>query len=117
MKKDYYSSPKSNWITRMLWKAAGADQYILNKATYSDHVKYATLGGIVCSTGFMAAMAGGYAFYVIFSPKVSAISSSVDGALTSTTDIPTVLMSIVFGIIWGLIIFNIDRFIVASTGK
>lgn len=117
MKKDYYSSPKSNWITRMLWKAAGADQYILNKATYSDHVKYATLGGIVCSTGFMAAMAGGYAFYVIFSPKVSAISSNLDGALTSTTDIPTVMMSIVFGIIWGLIIFNIDRFIVASTGK
>ena len=101
----------------MLWKAAGADQYILNKATYSDHVKYATLGGIVCSTGFMAAMAGGYAFYVIFSPKVSAISSSVDGALNSTTDIPTVLLSIIFAIIWGLIIFNIDRFIVASTGK
>jgi hypothetical protein len=117
MDKNYYTSPKSNWITRMLWKAAGADQYILNKATYSDHVKYATLGGIVCSTGFMAAMAGGYAFYVIFSPKVSAISSSVDGALTSTTDIPTVLMSIIFAIIWGLIIFNIDRFIVASTGK
>jgi hypothetical protein len=117
MKKEYYSSPKSNWISRMLWKAAGADQYILNKATYSDHVKYATLGGIVCSTGFMAAMAGGYAFYVIFSPKVSAISSSVDGALNSTTDIPTVLMSIIFAIIWGLIIFNIDRFIVASTGK
>ena len=117
MEKNYYTSPKSNWITRMLWKAAGADQYILNKATYSDHVKYATLGGIVCSTGFMAAMAGGYAFYVIFSPKVSAISSSVDGALNSTTDIPTVLLSIIFEIIWGLIIFNIDRFIVASTGK
>ena len=117
MEKNYYTSPKSNWITRMLWKAAGADQYILNKATYSDHVKYATLGGIVCSTGFMAAMAGGYAFYVIFSPKVSAISSSVDGTLNSTTDIPTVLMSIIFAIIWGLIIFNIDRFIVASTGK
>lgn len=117
MEKNYYTSPKSNWITRMLWKAAGADQYILNKATYSDHVKYATLGGIVCSTGFMAAMAGGYAFYVIFSPKVSAISSSVDGALNSTTDIPTVLLSIIFAIIWGLIIFNIDRFIVASTGK
>ena len=34
MKKDYYSSPKSDWITRMLWRAAGADEYILNKATY-----------------------------------------------------------------------------------
>ena len=33
MEKNYYTSPKSNWITRMLWKAAGADQYILNKAT------------------------------------------------------------------------------------
>jgi hypothetical protein len=29
----------------------------------------------------------------------------------------TTLLSIVFGIIWGLIIFNIDRFIVTSTGK
>lgn len=117
MKREYYTTPKPNWITKILWKAAGADEYILKRSTYSDHVKYATLGGIVCTTGLMAAMAGGYAFYVIFSPKDSAIKSNIDGVLVNTTDIQTSILSIVFGLIWGLIIFNIDRFIVASTGK
>ena len=57
MKRDFYTSPKPNFITRILWKAAGADDYILKRSTYSDHVKYSTLGGIVCATGFMAALA------------------------------------------------------------
>lgn len=109
MKRDYYESPKAGYIMRSLWKAAGSDKYTLNKGTYSDQVKYASLGGIVVSTGFMAALAGGYAFYTIFEPK---------GVATETgTDIATALKSVVFGIIWGLIIFNIDRFIVAATGK
>jgi len=68
------------------------------------------LGGIVFATGAMAGLAGGYAFYTIFSPKE-------DTAIQDTVHIPTVLLSIVFGIIWGLMIFNIDRFIVTSTGK
>ena len=92
-----------------LWKAAGSDGYILKKCTYSDQVKYACLGGIVVATGFMAALAGGYAIYTIFEPKGSALEAGVH---TSTA-----LMSCVFGVIWGLIIFNIDRFIVAATGK
>ncbi|NVN18025.1 DUF4407 domain-containing protein [Muricauda sp. HICW] len=92
-----------------LWKAAGSDGYILKKSTYSDQVKYACLGGIVVATGFMAAMAGGYAIYTIFEPKGSAL----DGGVHTSTAI----MSCIFGVIWGLIIFNIDRFIVAATGK
>jgi TM2 domain-containing membrane protein YozV len=117
MKRDYYTTPKSNWITKTLWKAAGADEYILMRSTYSDHVKYATLGGIVCATGFMAALAGGYAFYIIFKEKAAAITESTSQVVEQSTDIKTALLSILFGIIWGLIIFNIDRFIVASTGK
>ena len=39
------------------------DKYILER-TSTDHVKYACLGGIVLATGFMAAMAGGYAFFI-----------------------------------------------------
>jgi hypothetical protein len=117
MKRDYYTTPKSNWITKTLWKAAGADEYILMRSTYSDHVKYATLGGIVCATGFMAALAGGYAFYIIFKEKAAAITESSSQVVEQSTDIKTALLSILFGIIWGLIIFNIDRFIVASTGK
>ena len=115
MNRDYYKSPKAGRITRALWKAAGADSYILERSTYSDHVKYAALGGIVFATGFMAALAGGYAFYIIFSPKASAIASAA--SIDPPTDVTTALLSILFGCIWGLIIFNIDRFIVASTGK
>ncbi len=113
MKRDFYTTPKSNWLMRILWSCAGADSYILERSTYTDHVKYACLGGIVFATGFMAAMAGGYAFYIIFEPRGEAISTALDGA----THLPTSIMATIFGIIWGLIIFNIDRFIVASTGK
>lgn len=141
MKREYYTTPKSSWVMRALWKAAGADSYILERSTYTDHVKYACLGGIVFATGFMAAMAGGYAFYIIFEPRGEAISSTIDTLQTGVTmvndsianlntsnleteavdpdatHVPTSIMSIIFGTIWGLIIFNIDRFIVASTGK
>jgi hypothetical protein len=113
MKRDFYTTPKSNWLMRALWSCAGADAYILERSTYTDHVKYACLGGIVFATGFMAAMAGGYAFYMIFEPRTEAITTAVDGA----SHLPTSIMATIFGIIWGLIIFNIDRFIVASTGK
>ncbi|MGJ8737822.1 DUF4407 domain-containing protein [Zobellia laminariae] len=109
MKREYYTSPKPGFIMRSLWKAAGSDGYILKRSTYSDQVKYACLGGIVVATGFMAAVAGGYAIYTIFEPKGSAL----DGG----THTPTAIMASMFGIIWGLIIFNIDRFIVAATGK
>ena len=109
MKRDYYITPKAGGIMRFLWKCAGGDRYILERATYSDQIKYMCLGGIVFATGAMAGLAGGYAFYTIFSPKGSAVEDIVD--------FPTVLLSTIFGLIWGLMIFNIDRFIVTSTGK
>lgn len=109
MIRDYYESPTPGKVMQWLWRAAGSDGYILKRSTYSDQVKYACLGGIVVATGFMAAMAGGYAIYTIFEPKGSAL----DGG----THIPTAIMSCIFAVIWGLIIFNIDRFIVAATGK
>ena len=117
MERDFYSSPKPNFITRILWKASGSDEYLLRRCSYSDHVKYSTLGGIVCATGLMAALAGGYAFYVIFRDKAPAISAAAETPLDVGFDPTVTLLSILFGLIWGLIIFNIDRFIVASTGK
>ncbi len=107
--REYYVTPKSNAVMRFLWKAAGGDRYLLERATYSDQIKYMCLGGIVFATGAMAGLAGGYAFYTIFEPRGSAIEY--------TTSWATTLISIAFGIVWGLIIFNIDRFIVTSTGK
>ena len=107
--RDYYTTPKAGAVMRFLWKAAGGDRYILERATYSDQIKYMCLGGIVFATGLMAGLAGGYAFYTIFSPKTSL------GELENSP--PHILISFIFGTLWGLMIFNIDRFIVTSTGK
>jgi len=124
MKNNYYESPKAGKLMRMFWKAAGADQYLLERSTYSDQIKYFCLGGIVLATGVMAAMAGGYAIYTIFEPKGDALEGMVttqalkDGLKTQDfIHMPTLFISVVFGLIWGLIIYNIDRFIVTSTGK
>lgn len=109
MTRDYYELPKSSSVMRFLWKCAGGDRYLLERATYSDQIKYMCLGGIVFATGALAGIAGGYAFYTIFEPRGSAIENPIDTQ--------TVFTAIFFGIIWGLMIFNIDRFIVTSTGK
>lgn len=131
MNENFYESPQPGRIMQLLWKAAGADQFILKKSTYGDQVKYACLGGIVLSTGVMAGIAGAYAFYTIFEPKgtlyegagmqpmveASGNSMAKAGSVEEKTDILTALFSVIFGIIWGTIIFNIDRFIVSATGK
>ena len=52
--RDYYTTPKAGAVMRFLWKAAGGDRYILERATYSDQIKYMCLGGIVFATGAMA---------------------------------------------------------------
>jgi len=109
MKRDYYESPKAGWLMKQMWTAAGGDRYLLERATYSDQIKYMCLGGIVFATGAMAGIAGGYAYYTIFEPRSSAIENPVDMGVVMT--------AVVFGILWGLMIFNIDRFIVTSTGK
>lgn len=95
---------------RLFWQAAGGDRFILERATYSDQIKYFCLGGVIIATGVMAGLAGGYAFYTIFSPRGYAMEVT-DFSLSTT------ILSVVFGILWGLMIFNIDRFIVTSTGK
>jgi hypothetical protein len=110
MRRDYYVTPRPSWVMRQFWRAAGGDRFILERSTYSDQVKYMCLGGIIVATGVMAGIAGGYAFYTIFSPRNPV-------AIEEEVNYPITLLSIAFGFIWGLMIFNIDRFIVTSTGK
>jgi hypothetical protein len=109
MTREYYKLPESSALMRFLWKCAGGDRYLLERATYSDQIKYMCLGGIVFATGALAGIAGGYAFYTIFEPRGSAIDNPID--------LQTICIAFFFGIVWGLMIFNIDRFIVTSTGK
>ncbi|MEI9910470.1 MAG: DUF4407 domain-containing protein [Bacteroidota bacterium] len=120
-KRDFYPEKKAGMLMRLFWKAAGADKYILERSTYGDQIKYLCLGGIILATGLMAGLAGGYAFYTIFEPRGNAIDSfqtvkDIKG-MYDEIHMPTLFKAIIFGIIWGLIIFNIDRFIVTSTGK
>lgn len=115
-----YRMPKAGKFMQFLWSCAGGDKFLLERATYSDQIKYMCLGGIVLTTGVLASFAGGYAFYTIFSPKTANVLDKqimVNGITEAPIHMPTVFYSIVFGIIWGLIIFNIDKFIVAATGK
>ena len=97
-------------FTRFLWTCAGADAEILARCPHSDSVKFQGVGGIVLATAVLAFASGGYAFYTVFEPKTAT-------ALARDVDIPTTLFAILAGIVWGLVIFNIDRFIVSSTGK
>lgn len=121
MPLEFYESPRPNLLMRLFWKAAGADKLILVRSTYGDQVKYLCLGGIIVATGLMAGLAGGYAFYTIFEPRGNAINSFKTAAdITGSydqIDIPTMFKAIAFGVIWGLMIFNLDRFIISSTGK
>jgi hypothetical protein len=92
---DYVAKP-ANATTRFLWWCAGADEKILRYSSYSDHVKYVGIGGVVLATGFMAALSMGFAIHTIFNEW---------------------FVTIPIAIIWALIVFNLDRFIVSSTGK
>lgn len=130
MEKLTYQPPKASRLVKLFWKAAGGDSYILSQSTYSDQIKYFCLGGIVLATAIMAGLSGGYAFYTIFRPKditenryVSQIMETTNDvvetgtAITEVVDYQTIAIAIAFGLVWGLIIYNIDRFIVTSTGK
>ena len=97
-------------VTRMLWSCAGADAWILERCPQSDSVKFQGLGGVVLATAVLAFASGSYAFYTVFEPKTGT-------ALGREMHLPTVVMSVLAGIVWGLVIFNLDRFIVSSTGK
>lgn len=92
---DYQAKP-TNPATRFLWWCAGADEKILKYSSYADHVKYVGIGGVVLATGFMAAISMGFAIQTIFGSW---------------------MISLPLAIIWALIVFNLDRFIVSSTGK
>lgn len=103
-------SKRVTWFTKFLWWCAGADGQLLLKCPYYDRVKYAGIGGVVLTTGVLAAFSGAYAFFTIFGPKGDAMAAETYHYLD-------VIPSVIFGFVWGLIILNLDRFIVSSTGK
>lgn len=81
--------------TNFLWWCSGAHQELL-KQFPSEHSKYWGLGGVILATFILAALSAGYAIYSVFGNWVWTLG---------------------FAIIWGLIIFNFDRFLVSTMRK
>ena len=90
-------------IMHFLWKCAGADSQILKYAPFSDHIKAAGIGGVVLATTVMATVAMGFAMHTIFGENTPKGVHTGNWAIT----IPAAL-------VWGIIIFNLDRFIVST---
>ncbi|GAB2484448.1 DUF4407 domain-containing protein [Algoriphagus taiwanensis] len=82
-------------ITQFFWFCSGANFAIL-KRTPTESNKYVGIGATVFFTGVLAALAAGYALFTVFQ---------------------SLLPAIFFGLLWGMMIFNLDRFIVSSMRK
>lgn len=92
---DSFGTTKPKNDSNFLWWCAGAHQKLL-KDFPSEHSKYSGLGGVMLATFVLASLSAGYAIYSIFGNW---------------------LWTIGFAIIWGLIIFNFDRFLVSTMRK
>jgi len=88
-----------NKVTQFFWWCSGIHQATLAKYP-AEHNKYVGIGATIFFTGLFAALSGGYALYFVFS-----------GAAFS------VVYALLFGLLWGLAIFNMDRYIVSSINK
>ncbi|NNL16328.1 MAG: DUF4407 domain-containing protein [Flavobacteriaceae bacterium] len=75
---------------------SGSDTNILRDCSIGEQNKYVGIGATVFFTAVMAFIAASYALYTVF-----------DNLMTS----------IFFGFVWGLLIFNLDRFIVSTIKK
>lgn len=104
----------AGWFESFLWMCAGADRDILEQCPDADRIKYQGIGGIIFATGILAFISSSYAFWTVFSPKDGlALEPEVYNSATNMA----MVGSIFGGLVWGLVIFNIDRFIVSSTGS
>ncbi|WP_136480310.1 DUF4407 domain-containing protein [Cognatitamlana onchidii] len=75
---------------------SGADTDVLEQCSKGEQNKYAGIGATVFFTAIMAFIASSYALFTVFD---------------------TIYPAIFFGLIWGLLIFNLDRFIVSTIKK
>ena len=83
-------------IRRFFVLCSGADRDLLDSCSEGEQNKYAGIGATVFFTALMAFIAAAYALYTVFD---------------------NVYLAIPFGIVWGLLIFNLDRFIVSTIRK
>jgi hypothetical protein len=75
---------------------SGADSNTLETCSESEQTKFAGIGATVFFTAVMAFIASSYALFTVFDNQYVAMG---------------------FGLVWGLLIFNLDRFIVSTIRK
>lgn len=83
-------------LKRFFIICSGADTNILENCSSGEQNKYVGIGATVFFTAVMAFIAAGYALYTVFDNLFAALF---------------------FGFIWGLLIFNLDRYIVSTIKK
>lgn len=83
-------------LKRFFLLCSGADKDIINGCANGEQNKYAGIGATVFFTAVMAFIASAYALYTVFD---------------------NVYMAVAFGVVWALLIFNLDRFIVSTIKK
>jgi hypothetical protein len=86
-------------IQRFFWVCAGTPVVIIEKYP-TEHSKYFGIGATIFFTALFAALSGGYALYFVFAGSQFAE-----------------LWAILFGMIWGVAILNLDRSIVSGINK
>ena len=75
---------------------SGADKDILKGCSEGEQTKYVGIGATVFFTAVMAFIASAYALFTVFD---------------------SIYPALLFGIVWSLLIFNLDRFIVSTIRK
>jgi hypothetical protein len=110
---DYDFSRPPGRISRFLWFCAGVDEQLLRRCPRGEWAKYEGIGGVVFATTVLAFISGSYAFYTVFAPKQDTALAGAQQVLHS----PSVAIAITAGLVWCLVIFNLDRFVVSSGGK
>ena len=83
-------------LKRFFLLCSGVDSDIVNSCSNGEQNKYAGIGATVFFTALMAFMASSYALFTVFD---------------------NIYTAVFFGIIWGFLIFNLDRFIVSTIKK
>src|SRR5476651_6614 len=86
-------------VTRFFWFCSGAHIDTLKKYPI-EHNKYVGIGATIFFTALFASLSGGYAMYFVFNGDAFAVG-----------------FAILFGLLWGTAIFNMDRYIVSSINK
>lgn len=83
-------------LKRFFILCSGVDTDLVNSCSNGEQNKYAGIGATVFFTALMAFIAASYALFTVFD---------------------NVYIAVVFGLVWGFLIFNLDRFIVSTIKK